>query len=52
VAEEATTSSAGNNRVCSNGRDREDKCGSGKRVRGGTEYGSSSKMGPLCYGSR
>ena len=52
VAEEATTSLAGDNRACSNGRNREDKRSGDKRVRGRTEYGSSSKMGPLCYGGR
>ena len=52
VAKEATTSSAGNNRACSDGRDKEDEHSSGKRARGGTECGDSSKTGPLCYGSR
>ena len=33
VAEEATTSSAGDNRACSDGRDREDECGSGEEIR-------------------
>jgi len=35
VAEETTASSAGNNRACSNGGDREDKCSGceGSRVR-------------------
>ena len=33
VAEEATASSAGDNRACSNGGNREDKCGGSERVR-------------------
>jgi len=52
VAKEATTSSAGDNRACSNGRDRENECGSGKRARSGIECEGSSKTGPLCYGGR
>ena len=52
VVEEATTSSAGDNRACSDGRNREDERSSGKRVRGGTECRSFSKTGPLCYGGR
>ena len=52
VVEEATTSSAGDNRACSNRRDRENECGSGKRARSGTEYRGSSKTGLLCYGDR
>ena len=37
VAEEATTASAGNNGACSDGGNREDKCGGSKRTeaRGG-----------------
>ena len=52
VAEEATTSSVGDNRACSNKRDREDERSSGKRARGRTECGDSSKTGPLCYEGR
>jgi len=48
VAEEATTASAGNNRACSNGRDREDEFGSGERCR--TRGRCSSKTGSLYYG--
>jgi len=33
VAEEATASSAGDNRACSNGRNRKDECGGSERVR-------------------
>ena len=40
VAEEATTSSAGDNRACSNGRGGENKCGGCKRT--GARYGKSS----------
>jgi len=49
VAEEATASSAGDNRACSNGRDRKDKCGGSERV--GARGRDSSKTGFLCYGS-
>jgi len=42
VAEEATIASAGNNRACSDGGSRENECGSSKRIRARTEYGSSS----------
>jgi len=49
VAEEATTASAGDNRACSDGGSRENKCGSGQRCR--TRDGGSSKKGPLCNGS-
>ena len=52
VAEEATTSSADDNRACSDGRDREDERSSGKRARGRTECGGSSKTEPLCYEGR
>ena len=52
VAEEATTSSAGNNRAYSDGRDKEDEYGSNKRARGRTEYGGSSKIGLLYYEGR
>jgi len=52
VAEEATTSSAGDNRAYSNGRDREDEYSSGKRARGRIECEGSAKTEPLCYGSR
>jgi len=33
VAKKANASSAGDNRACSNGRNREDKCGSGEGIR-------------------
>ena len=33
VAKEANTSSASNNRACSDGRSRKNKCGNGKRTR-------------------
>jgi len=42
VAEEAAIASAGDNRACSNGRGREDKCGSGKRIGSRTEWRGSS----------
>ena len=42
VAEEAAIASAGNNRVCSDGRGREDKCGSGEGIGGRTEWRGSS----------
>jgi len=32
MAEEANTSSAGNNRACSNGRSRKNECSNGKRI--------------------
>jgi len=37
VAEEATTASAGDNRACSDGGSRENKCGSVERI-GGWEW--------------
>ena len=49
VTEEATTSSAGDNRACSDGREREDECSSGEGIR--ARGRDSSKMGSLCYGS-
>jgi len=52
VAEEANAPSAGNNRACSDGRDREDEQSSGKRARDRIGHRSSSKTGPLCYGGR
>jgi len=52
VAEKATTSSAGDNRACSNERDKEDEYSGDKRARGGIECKGSSKTGPLCYGGR
>ena len=48
VAEEAAIASADDNRACSNGGNREDKCGSSKGC--GTRGRGSSKMGPLCDG--
>ena len=52
VAEEATIASAGDNGACSNGRDREDKCGGGQRAGVRTECGCSSEKGPLCNRGR
>jgi len=49
MAEEANAFLAGNNRIYSDRRGREDECGSNKRVR--TRNGSSKK-GPLCDGDR
>ena len=49
VAEKTNAFLAGNNRACSNERNREDKCSSGKRI--GIGDSGSSKKGPLCYGS-
>ena len=48
VAEEATIASAGNNRACSDGRNREDECGGSE----GAGNSGSSKTGSLCYGHR
>jgi len=42
VAKEAAIASAGDNGACSNGRSREDKCGSGKGIRSRTEWRGSS----------
>jgi len=42
VAKEATIVLAGNNGACSNGRNRENKCSSSKRIGSWTEYGGSS----------
>ena len=50
VAEEANTSSAGDNRACSNGKGRKNKCSGSEGV--GTGNGDSSKTGPLCDGGR
>ena len=52
VAEKANAPSAGDNRTCSDRKNREAKHGSSKRTRGRTRCGGSSKMGPLCYGGR
>jgi len=41
VAEEATIASAGNNGACSDGRGREDKCGSGEGIGSRTEWRGS-----------
>ena len=49
VAEEATTSLAGDNKACSDGRGRKNKCGSSEVV--GIGDGSSSQNGPLYYRS-
>ena len=49
VAEGTNTSSAGDNRVCSSRRGRNDECSSGKGVRTGN--GGFSKKELLCYGS-
>ncbi len=48
VAEEANAFSAGNNRACSNGESREDKCGNGMTI-------AENRVGaiqPICYRSR
>ena len=39
MAKKATASSAGNNRVCSDGRGRKDECGSSQRCRVETRIG-------------
>ena len=54
VAKEATTASAGNNRACSDGGYRKNKCGGSKGIgnRGRTEYGSSSKKGSIHNGNK
>ena len=49
VAEEATASSAGNNRACSDGGNRENECSSSKGIR--VRDRGSSKTGSLCNGS-
>jgi len=41
VAEEATIASTGDNRACSDGRSRENECGSGKRIGSRAEYGGA-----------
>ena len=50
VVEEANAFSAGNNRACSNGRSRKNKCSSGERIR--TRNGGISKKRPLHDESR
>ena len=50
VTEEAAMASAGNNRTCSDGRDRKNKYGGCKET--GAECRDSFKMGSLCYGHR
>jgi len=49
VEKEVNAFSAGNNRACSDGRGRKDKCSSGERTRTGD---GGSKKGPLCDGGR
>ena len=49
VVEEANAFSAGDNRAYSNGRNRENKYSSGKRIR--TRNGGFSKKGPLYNGN-
>ena len=49
VAEEANAL-AGNNRACSDGGNRADKCGGSERC--GTRGWSPSKKGSLCYGGK
>jgi len=51
MAEEAAIASAGDNRACSDGRSRKNKCGSGERTRnwGRTKCRRFSKMRLLCY---
>ena len=46
MAEETIASSAGDNRACSDGRSREDKCSSGKRSRARTESGVLQRWDP------
>ena len=48
VAEEATTSSAGDNRACSNGGSREDKCGDNTTA----AEDRVGAMQPICHGGR
>ena len=50
VAEEENTSSASNNKTCSNGRSRENKCSNSEKA--GTVGGGSPQKRPLCYGSK
>ena len=54
VAKEVTTASAGDNRACSNGGYRKNKCGGSEGIgnRSRTEYGSSSKKRPIHNGNR
>jgi len=54
MAEEANTTSAGDNRACSDGGSREDECDSseGNRTRDGIEHKGFHKKGLLCNGSR
>jgi len=48
VVEEANAFSAGDNKACSNGKSRENKCSGSKEVRIGCR--DSSQTGPLCNG--
>ena len=50
VAKEANTSPVGNNRACSNGGSRKDKCSDGEGT--GTGGRGVSQKRPLCYRSR
>ena len=52
VAEEANTLSAGDNKACSDGRSREDKCGNSERTRTGdrsASYAMEVDRGRNCY---
>ena len=48
VVKKANASSTGDNRACSDGRSRKDKCGDSERFRAGN--GGFSEKGPLYYG--
>jgi len=47
MAKEANTSSASDNRACSNRRSRENKCGNDEKA--GTKGRSSPQKKPLCH---
>ena len=49
MAKKATTFSVGDNKACSDRRDRMNECGNSEGTRIGN--GNASKKGPLCYGS-
>jgi len=49
VAEETNTSSAGDNRACSDGRSRKNECSNSEGTE--TESGGSLQKRPLCHGS-
>ena len=54
IAKEATASSAGDNKACSDRGHRKDKHSGSQRYRAETrtEHKGFSEMGPLCYGNR